>query len=57
MLPLALAGKGSYVTGPLSRHARTNLEVLAAFDVPRLGVGPVDDRRFRVSVAQNLGGT
>jgi RNA 3'-terminal phosphate cyclase (ATP) len=57
MLPLALAGKGSCVTGPLTRHARTNLEVLAAFDVPRLAVEPCGERLFRVSIARNLGGT
>jgi RNA 3'-terminal phosphate cyclase (ATP) len=31
MLPYALAGKGSYLTMPLSQHAKTNLEVIRAF--------------------------
>jgi RNA 3'-terminal phosphate cyclase len=49
MLPLALAGAGSYVTGPLSSHARTNLDVLARFDIPRLRVAPArDDRTFTI---------
>ena len=35
MVPLALGAGGSYRTGPLSAHARTNLDVIAHFlDVP-----------------------
>ena len=31
MLPLALSGGGRFVTGPLSQHARTNIEVIRRF--------------------------
>lgn len=31
LIPLALAGGGSFRTGKLSRHARTNMEVIATF--------------------------
>ncbi|MEM1183451.1 MAG: RNA 3'-terminal phosphate cyclase [Planctomycetota bacterium] len=31
MLPLALAGGGGYLTGPLSRHSETNADVIEAF--------------------------
>jgi RNA 3'-terminal phosphate cyclase (ATP) len=31
MLPMALAGEGSFVTLPLTRHATTNLEIIRAF--------------------------
>jgi len=31
LIPLALAGGGSYVTGPLSLHTRTNIEVVRMF--------------------------
>ena len=31
MLPMALAGGGSFRTGPLSEHSRTNLQVIEAF--------------------------
>ena len=31
LLPLALAGGGAFRTGPLSSHARTNIEVIKAF--------------------------
>ncbi|MEM8885819.1 MAG: RNA 3'-terminal phosphate cyclase [Planctomycetota bacterium] len=48
MLPMVLAGGGSFVTGPLSRHARTNLEVLARFDVPKLRAEELEDKRVRV---------
>lgn len=35
MIPMALAGAGRYVTGSLSLHAQTNLEVIGEFlDVP-----------------------
>ena len=35
MIPMALAGAGRYETGPLSPHARTNLEVIREFlDTP-----------------------
>jgi RNA 3'-terminal phosphate cyclase (ATP) len=44
MLPLALAGGGSYVTGPLSEHSRTNVDTIgkflpAGFDVREIGGG------------------
>lgn len=31
LIPLALAGGGSFSTGPLSRHTETNMEVIEAF--------------------------
>ena len=35
VIPMALAGEGSYATGPLSEHTRTNLDVVARFiDTP-----------------------
>lgn len=33
MVPLALMGGGAYVTGPLSTHSTTNIDVLRAFGV------------------------
>ncbi len=51
MLPLALAGAGSYVTGPLSRHARTNLTVIGQFDVPHPVFEEIGERRTRVRIA------
>jgi RNA 3'-terminal phosphate cyclase (ATP) len=38
MIPMALAGSGRYVTGSLSLHSRTNLDVICDFlDVPLCG--------------------
>ena len=31
LIPLALAGGGSYITGPLSLHTRTNIEIIKKF--------------------------
>jgi RNA 3'-terminal phosphate cyclase (ATP) len=31
LIPLALAGGGAFCTGTISRHARTNMEVITAF--------------------------
>jgi RNA 3'-terminal phosphate cyclase (ATP) len=31
MIPLALAGEGGYMTGPLSMHSETNHQVIARF--------------------------
>lgn len=51
LLPLALAGAGAFVTGPLSRHARSNLEVIAAFGGPPLTVTDAPAGAVRVAVA------
>ena len=41
LLPLALAGSGSFRALPLSRHTKTNIEVIRRFlDVP---ISVVDD--------------
>ena len=31
LIPLALAGSGSFLTGKLSRHTRTNIDIIARF--------------------------
>ncbi len=50
LLPLALAGGGAFVTGPLSLHARTNVEVIARFLDVRFAIEERDDRTVRVDV-------
>ncbi len=42
LLPLAIAGGGSFVTLPLSPHATTNLEVIRAFLDVEVAVRPLD---------------
>jgi RNA 3'-terminal phosphate cyclase (ATP) len=52
MLPIALAGEGSFTTDALTLHARTNAEVIAAFTGKRLRAWDLGGSRFRVSLAQ-----
>jgi RNA 3'-terminal phosphate cyclase (ATP) len=52
LLPLALAGGGSFVTLPLSSHARTNIEVLKLFLPVEVNCEPVSDAAVRVAVTR-----
>jgi RNA 3'-terminal phosphate cyclase (ATP) len=50
LLPMALAGAGAYLTGPLSLHSTTNIETIRQFlDVP-ITVEEVARRQHRVTV-------
>jgi RNA 3'-terminal phosphate cyclase (ATP) len=49
-LPLALAGQESFTTGPLSRHATTNLETIGAFLPVDFAVVELDDVLRKVSL-------
>ena len=50
MLPLAMAGAGSFVTSTLTRHSTTNVEVIARFLGKSLLVEELNEGRVRVSV-------
>ena len=50
LLPMALAGGGAYVTGPLSLHATTNIETIRRFLDVLIEVRGVGARRFEVRV-------
>ena len=50
LLPLALAGGGSFVTGPPSRHARTNMAVIEAFTGPLFRTRELGSGRWEVTV-------
>jgi RNA 3'-terminal phosphate cyclase (ATP) len=50
LLPMALAGGGSFFTAPLSSHARTNIEVLKLFVPVEVRVTTASDRSVRVEV-------
>lgn len=52
LLPLALAGGGSFVTHPLSSHATTNLEVLRWFLDLSVRVEPLDGQRVRLELGR-----
>jgi RNA 3'-terminal phosphate cyclase (ATP) len=50
LLPLALAGGGSFVTPPLTSHALTNIEVLKNFLPVEVKVEPLTERAVRLEV-------
>ncbi|WP_146653577.1 RNA 3'-terminal phosphate cyclase [Labilithrix luteola] len=50
MLPIALAGGGSYTCSELTLHSRTNIEVIHAFTGHRLRAWDLGDSRFRIAL-------
>ena len=50
LLPLALAGGGSYLTLPLTRHSQTNIEVIRMFLDVRIVAEEVDAGKWLVRV-------
>jgi RNA 3'-terminal phosphate cyclase (ATP) len=50
LLPMALAGRGSFVTGPLTLHAETNIDVLRRFLDVKISATAIGPARFRVKV-------
>ena len=50
LIPLALARAGAFVTGPLSRHSTTNMEVVRIFLGTKFAVEPAGVGGHRVSV-------
>ena len=49
LLPLALAGQGSFTATKLSQHCRTNMDVIALF-VPAVFAVEEEERRIRIEV-------
>jgi RNA 3'-terminal phosphate cyclase (ATP) len=49
LLPMALAGEGSFATLPLSSHAETNIHTIQRFIDVRLEVEPLDEGRVQVT--------
>jgi RNA 3'-terminal phosphate cyclase (ATP) len=52
LIPMAMAGGGSFTTGPLSRHATTNIEVIRKFLDARIACSQVSDRVWKVDVGE-----
>lgn len=50
LLPLALGEGGAFLTGPLTRHTTTQIELLARFLPVRIAVGPDQEGRVLVKV-------
>lgn len=54
LLPMALAGGGSFVTLPLSSHATTNIEVIRMFLPVDITVKPLREAAVRVEVRKKV---
>ena len=52
MIPMALAGGGAFRTGPLSLHARTNIDVIEMFLEVTFAISEASDRSCVVSIAR-----
>lgn len=52
LLPMALAGGGSFVTGALTQHARTNMAVIEMFLPVAFTATELDQTRVRISVTK-----
>lgn len=50
LIPLALAGGGSFLTGPLSLHTMTNIEIIRKFLDVEINAEQVRDRVWKVEV-------
>jgi RNA 3'-terminal phosphate cyclase (ATP) len=53
LIPLALAGGGSYLTGPLSLHTTTNIAIIRKFLDVAIRTEQVSDRAWRVEVEKS----
>jgi len=51
LIPLALSGGGSYVTGPLSLHTTTNIEIVKKFLPVEITTAHIRDELWRVEVS------
>jgi RNA 3'-terminal phosphate cyclase (ATP) len=50
LIPLALAGGGSFTTGPLSLHTTTNIEVIKKFLDVKIKTTPLEGEVWRVEI-------
>jgi len=50
LIPFAMAGGGSFITLPPSRHTMTNIEVVKQFLDLNINSVEIDGRRWQISV-------
>jgi RNA 3'-terminal phosphate cyclase (ATP) len=50
LMPLAIAGGGSFVTGSLSQHAETNLSVISRFLPVTFAKDAIDAHRWKITI-------
>ena len=53
LIPMAMAGGGSFTTLPLSRHATTNIEVIGKFIDVGIETSQPGDRTWKVEVSSS----
>jgi RNA 3'-terminal phosphate cyclase (ATP) len=53
LIPMAMAGIGSFTTLPLSRHATTNIEVIGKFIDVGIETSQIGDRMWKVEVSSS----
>jgi RNA 3'-terminal phosphate cyclase (ATP) len=51
LIPMAMAGGGSFTTLPLSRHATTNIEVIGKFLDVTIEASKMADRVWKVELS------
>jgi RNA 3'-terminal phosphate cyclase (ATP) len=54
LVPMALAGGGAFTTGPLSRHAQTNIEVIKKFIDVEISSTLVANRLWQVRISRPM---
>ena len=50
LIPLAMAGAGTFITQPPSRHTMTNIEIVKQFLDLNINCTEMDDRRWQISI-------
>lgn len=50
LIPLAMAGAGTFITQPPSRHTMTNIEVVKQFIDLNINCTEIDDRRWQITI-------
>ncbi len=50
LIPLALTGGGSFITGPLSLHTTTNIEVIRKFIDVEISITPLSNSTWKIEV-------
>lgn len=50
LIPVALAGGGSYITGKPSLHTTTNIEIIQKFLDVEIRLAPVNDKTWRIEI-------
>jgi RNA 3'-terminal phosphate cyclase (ATP) len=50
LVPMTVAGGGSFITGKPSLHTRTNIEVIRKFTHQEIQCRDIDNQRYRITI-------